>query len=149
MIFRTHEFFNKAYNLDRSFSLAAQEIRKAKRRITKPLLSAKAKFVNFYGDGILYGNARGAVEIELKNSGEGAAHTLDMVVTPLTPLEEKTYELPTTITRLPAGRRIIVRIPFKASRQVPDGKVTIKIGIKEELGNDLDPPIELTIKTSQ
>ncbi|MCE5251079.1 hypothetical protein LLG96_12755, partial [bacterium] len=113
----------------------------------KPRLSASVDFFDFYGEKILYGGQRGAILIEIKNTGEGDAENITPVITPLTPLNGITFENPAVIAKLKAGGSMNVRIPLVAPRELSNGEIRFKIDIREIWGYDVKSPLEIAIKT--
>jgi len=114
-----------------------------------PKLTASAVFVDFYGEKVLYSGEKGAIDIEVRNVGNGTARNIQAVVTPLSPMKGITLGDSATLTKLMSGNTMTLKIPVMASKEVSEGEIRMRIDIKEKWGFDLNPSLEVTIKTSR
>ncbi|MFN3821590.1 MAG: caspase family protein, partial [bacterium] len=99
-------------------------------------------------DGVLDGEERGGIEVEVVNRGSGEAHQLAPVATFVgAPPKGLIMGKVEAIPKLSPGGSAKITIPLEGSLDLSDGEARVRLEVREGNGFDLSPPMEVAFKT--
>jgi hypothetical protein len=109
-------------------------------------LTATITFADEGDDGVLDAEERGTTAVSVRNAGAGTAYDVALTVVVAAGSGVRVVSA-STADSIPPGREATLRAVVLASPAIADGSASLRVGVREANGFDLDPAQTVVVKT--